>query len=67
MAKRRKKQQALSWQQLLIALVLMILGIRKKKQLAAAQTADAPETAQPEPQETDPNYQSILEKNSNDD
>ena len=52
---------------LLIALVLMILGIRKKKQLAAAQTADAPEAAQPEPQETDPNYQSILEKNSNDD
>lgn len=52
---------------LLIALVLMILGIRKKKQLAAAQTADAPEAVQPEPQETDPNYQSILEKNSNDD
>ena len=52
---------------LLIALVLMILGIRKKKQLAAAQTADAPEATQPEPQETDPNYQSILEKNSNDD
>ena len=51
---------------LLIALVLILLGVRKKKQLAAQQEDASAEPAQPEPEEPDPNYQRILEQDDSD-
>lgn len=50
---------------LLIALVCIILGVRKKKQLAALEDAPAA-SPDPEAEAPDPDYQSILDKDPDD-